>query len=362
MAADRTPAQLDAEAALAGTASRRRSLFPAVDRRTFSLGTLMALTAACNTGTSQGRTPQVTDSFWTQWRDRYLAPEGRVVDTGNGRISHSEGQSYGLILALRAGDREAFERIAKWTQETLGRQDMALHSWRYDPRQSVPVSDPNNATDGDLVIAWALALGGERWSQPAWLERAAQIRAAIRAHCVVQRFGRSLLLPGIVGFDQPGQVTLNPSYFVWPALDHFAKMDGASAWGAVIRDAEAVTRLSRFGTHGLPCDWVVVTGKDDVAPAPDKPPRFSYDAIRIPLYAVIGGRAALVQPVAQWWRSCLAQQRPIPAFIDVVTGEEANYALSSGGAAIASRLVGGPAPAVLDTDYFSASLQMLARL
>ncbi len=103
------------------------SLFrPKVDRRTFSLGALMALTAACNTAPSQGRAQQVNDPFWTLWRDRFVAPEGRVVDTGNGRISHSEGQSYGMILALRAGDREAFERIAKWTQDTLGREDMAL--------------------------------------------------------------------------------------------------------------------------------------------------------------------------------------------------------------------------------------------
>jgi endoglucanase len=340
----------------------KRKLLPAVDRRTFSLGMLMALTAACNTGTSQGRTPQAVDPFWTQWRDRFVAPEGRVVDTGNGGISHSEGQSYGMILALRAGDRDAFERIAKWTQDTLGRQDMALHSWRYDAREAVPVSDPNNATDGDLVIAWALALAGQRWSQSAWLDRAAQIRAAIHSHCVVSRFGRQLLLPGIVGFDDPGQVTLNPSYFVWPALDHFAKLDGAGTWGGVIRDCEAITQLSRFGTHHLPADWVVVTGKNDVAPAPAKPPRFSYDAIRIPLYAVVGGRAGLVQPVSDWWKSCIAQHRPVPAWIDVVTGEEANYPLSSGGAAIAARLVGGAAPAVLDTDYFSASLQMLARL
>lgn len=339
-----------------------KGVLPKVDRRTFSLGALMAFTAACNTGGSQGRAQQVTDPFWTQWRDRYVAPEGRVVDTGNGRISHSEGQSYGMILALRAGDREAFERIAKWTQDTLGRPDMALHSWRFDPRQAVPVSDPNNATDGDIVIAWALALAGKRWKRPEWTERARQVRAAIREHCVVSRFGRSLLLPGIVGFAEGAQVTLNPSYFVWPALDQFAKADGNAIWGPVIRDCEQIVRLSAFGPHRLPCDWVAVTGRDDVAPAVGKPPRFGYDAIRVPLYAVAGGRAALVQPVAEWWRSCLAQHRPLPAWIDVVTGEEANYALSSGGAAISARLLGTPAPAVLDTDYFSASLQMLARL
>lgn len=343
-------------------AADRIGILSQVDRRKFSLGMLVAFTAACNPGGNQGRAQQVTDTFWVQWRDRFVAPEGRVIDTGNGRISHSEGQSYGLILAERAGDRDAFERIAKWTQDTLGRDDMALHAWRYDPRQPSPVSDPNNATDGDIVIAWALARAGKRWGQAAWLERAAQIRKAIRQHCVISRFGRTLLLPGITGFAEGPQVSLNPSYFVWPALDHFAKVDGAATWGPVIRDAEAVTRLSHFGAHNLPSDWVWMTGHDQVAPAADKPPRFGYDAIRMPLYAVIGGRTALVQPVADWWRSCLAQHRALPAWVDVITGEEANYALSSGGAAVAARLIRTAPPPVLDTDYFSASLQMLARL
>lgn len=338
-----------------------RDACPRVDRRTFSLGMMMALTAACNTGGNQGRA-QPADSFWALWRDRFVAPEGGVVDTGNGRISHSEGQSYGMMLALRAGDREAFERIARWTQETLGRQDVALHSWRYDPREAVPVSDPNNATDGDIVIAWALALAGERWGRADWLARAAAIRAAIRSRCVVSRHDRLLLLPGMEGFVEPGQVMVNPSYFVWGALDQFAAADGAATWSPVIRDCEEIVSLARFGAHHLPCDWVSVTGKGDVAPAPGKPPRFGYDAIRVPLYAVLGGRAGLVEPVAAWWRTCLAQHRPVPAWVDVVTGEEANYALSNGGAAIAARLIGGPAPATLDADYFSASLQMLARL
>lgn len=343
-------------------ASRTVKLFPNVDRRTFSLGMLLAFTAACNASGKDGRAQQVTDSFWKTWRDRFVAPDGRVIDTGNGNISHSEGQSYGMILALRAGDRDAFTRIAKWTEDTLGRHDMALHAWRYDARQDLAVSDPNNATDGDIVIAWALELAAARWSQKAWRKRAEAIRAAIYEHCVISQFDRHLLLPGMVGFVDARQVTLNPSYFIWPALDHFVKMDGVSVWQPVIADCEDITRLSRFGAHQLPCDWVGISGHNAVAPAPAKPPRFGYDAIRIPLYAAVGGRADLVKPVAEWWQSQAGQQRPIPAWIDVVTGEQAPYGLSNGGAAIVSRLLGSPAPGILESDYFAASLQMLARL
>lgn len=333
-----------------------------LDRRTFSLGALMAITAACGTGSKQGRAQSAASNFWTLWRDRFVSAEGRVVDNGNGGVSHSEGQSYGLILAYQANDRDTFERIARWTRDNLSRPDMALHAWRYDPRQPVPVSDPNNATDGDLVIAWALALAGKRWSVQEWLDRSAQIRKAIKAHCVISRYGHSLLLPGIVSFVEAKQVTLNLSYFAWPALDYFARIDGKGEWGAVISSAEQITKLAQFGPHRLPADWVVITGPKDVAPAPDKQPRFGFDAIRVPLYAIAGGRTALVEPIAQWWSGCIAQPRPIPAWVDVVTGEEANFALSSGGQSVVARLLKMPVPAVLDTDYYSASLQMLSTL
>jgi endoglucanase len=178
---------------------------------------------------------------------------------------------------------------------------------------------------------------------------------------VVDRFGRPLLMPGRVGFANDARgVMVNPSYYVWPALDAFARLDGAATWGGVIASGEALLRQARFGPLNLPCDWVSVTGPRAVAPAPDKPPRFGYDAIRVPLYALLGRRTALTGDVATWWRSVMAQHRAIPAWIDVVTGEEAPYAVSSGGAAIASRLTGTPAPAQLDSDYFAASLQMLA--
>lgn len=331
-----------------------------LNRRKFSLGALLALTGACNPGSEIRAHP--VDGLWATYRDRFVDRSGRVIDTGNGMISHSEGQSYGMILALHANDREAFTRIAGWTRATLLRGDVALHSWRYDPRQANPVSDPNNATDGDIVIAWALAQAAQRWKHADWAEQAAAIRAAIRARCVVDRFGRKLLLPGMDGFVTAGQVVLNPSYFVWPALDQFAQLDGKAVWGPVIADCEALAGLSRFGQHRLPTDWIKVTGSAEVAPADDRPPRFGYDAIRVALYGAIGRRGTITAPIEAWWRSRLAAGRAIPAWVDVITGQEADYPVSDGGAAIVARLLGAPPPPRLTSDYFAASLQMLARL
>jgi endoglucanase len=330
-----------------------------LDRRHFTLASLLLVTGACSVGSSSSA--RTADTWWQRYRDAFLAPDGRVVDTGNGGISHSEGQGYGMALALAAGDRDAFVRMAEWTERTLARPDMALYSWRYDPRAASPIADPNNATDGDMLIAWALGRAGQQWGRRDYLDRAAAIRSAIRRECVVERFGRQLLLPGRAGFAEAGRVVLNPSYFIWWALDGFAKLDGASAWRGLIADCEDIVRLAKFGPHRLPTDWVEMRGPRLLTPAADRPPRFGFDAIRVALYASMGGRQSLATDIAKFWRSCHDRQRAVPAWIDVMTGEEAPYPLSNGGAAIAAPYLHVPAPAALSGDYFAASLQMLAR-
>jgi endoglucanase len=94
------------------------------------------------------------DGMWTAFRQIYLSGDGRIVDNGNGGISHSEGQGYGMVLATLVGDRPR-SRPCGWTERTLLRGDVALFAWRYDPRAPNPVADTNNASDGDMLIAWA---------------------------------------------------------------------------------------------------------------------------------------------------------------------------------------------------------------
>ncbi|WBQ18409.1 glycosyl hydrolase family 8 [Sphingobium yanoikuyae] len=330
-----------------------------VDRRALLVGMGLVFTAACAKA-RQPRGSSVTNGDWARFKAAFLDPSGRIVDNGNGGVSHSEGQGYGLGLALWNDDREAFDAILRWTDSNLVRPDMALYAWRYDPRQPNPVADTNNATDGDLFIAWALAEAAKSWGEGRYASRSAEIRAAIRQHLVLERHGRKLLLPGLQGFVTPEAVTLNPSYFVWPALDAFRRLDGEAAWGRIISDSEALMAAAQFGPLKLPTDWVDVTGHDMVLPAVGKPARFGFDAIRVPLYAQAGRRAALLKPIRDYWQGYVTRQQPIPAWVDVQSGEVAPYALSAGGMAIAGKIMGLPQPAGLSTDYYAASLQMLA--
>ena len=44
---------------------------------------------------------------WEAYKKRFVSPDGRVVDFLQGQISHSEGQGYGLLLAVLQDDPRA---------------------------------------------------------------------------------------------------------------------------------------------------------------------------------------------------------------------------------------------------------------
>ena len=81
-----------------------------VSRRNLLLGTGFVLAAACG---QAGRTNTVTrkDVNWNGFKRMFLDPSGRIIDKGNGGISHTEGQGLGLTMALHSNDRAAFDAI-----------------------------------------------------------------------------------------------------------------------------------------------------------------------------------------------------------------------------------------------------------
>ncbi len=108
--------------------------------------------------------PDATE--WQAYTRRYVSAEGRVIDTANRGISHSEGQGYTMFFAVYFDDRARFDLLWQWTRRNLSRPRDSLTAWRYDPNSSLAVSDTNNASDGDIYIAWALARAADRWNVP----------------------------------------------------------------------------------------------------------------------------------------------------------------------------------------------------
>jgi len=90
---------------------------------------------------------------WETYKSRFLMPDGRIIDTANNNISHSEGQGFSMLIAVSNNDQQTFDKLWQWTQKTLKNKDNGLFYWRYNPAEANPVSDKNNASDGDTLIA-----------------------------------------------------------------------------------------------------------------------------------------------------------------------------------------------------------------
>ncbi|MDO9708078.1 glycosyl hydrolase family 8 [Paracraurococcus lichenis] len=304
---------------------------------------------------------------WAAFQSRFVAPEGRVIDTGNGGVSHTEGQGWGMLFALRAQDRQGFERLLAWTRRTLARPGDSLHAWRYRPDGGLRVDDLNNATDGDLCIAWALLEAGARWRAPEHHALGSAIGRDVLRLLVRQAGSISLLLPGALGFERADRFVINPSYYVFPAFRWLARAVPDPAWARLAADGLLLLRQARFGRWELPPDWLEVDRRSGIpAIAQAWPPRFSYDAVRVPLW--LGWAGLRDEPTFRNANRFWSGRAALPAWVDLTSDVSSPYSASAGVAALAQLVAGGsgtpalpsPRSLLLAQKYYDAALTMLA--
>ena len=314
--------------------------------------------------------PALDLADWLVYRARFVAPDGRVLDNSQGGISHSEGQGYGMLFAAYYGDRPTFDRIWNWTAQTLERPYDHLSAWRYEPLARKHVGDINNATDGDLYIAWALAVAAGTWPQSSYRVDSIVIARDILHYCTLDFNGLTVLLPGVSGFRHTDEIVLNLSYYVFPAIDKLSEIAPDPKWDKIERDGLSVLREAKFGSLSLPPDWLSITRGGVYRPAGDWPARFSFAAARIPLnlsWAHLH-EPALNAALSLW--NTPRGFRSAPAWVDLDRDDTANYSIGPGVEAI--RLVGvaqvnkGRVEAFPSiqavSDYYQASLLLLAKI
>jgi endoglucanase len=310
------------------------------------------------------------DSDWLSFKSRFVAADGRVVDTGNNGISHSEGQSYGMLFSVAFNDQPSFDLISGWTARNLTRPTDSLHVWRYLPDQRDHTPDRNNATDGDLVIAMALSRAARLWGRQDNAQTALLIARDIRNLLIANAGSRVVLLPGINGFAKKTAVIANLSYYNFVALRELAAIDVSPLWQVVELDGLALMQAARFGRWQLPPDWLSVPlDGGNVSVASGWAPLCSYDAIRVPLNLTWAQvmPPAIGQSFASFWTTAAAYQ---PAWANLSTNAVSPYAAAGGLVAVKAVTManepqtGMPAlPTVADcADYYSASLTLLSRI
>ena len=234
--------------------------------------------------------PLIAAEAWQAYKAKFLDPRGRIIDDANDNISHSEGQGYGLLLAVLAGNPADFELIWSFTRTELLLRSDGLAAWKWNPASKPHVTDINNATDGDILIAYALGLAGKQWNRPDYIKNGAAISRAILERTVIQISGRTLLLPAATGFsakDRADGPVINPSYWIFEAFPVLDQLAPSPVWSRLRADGIAILGELRFGPKQLPADWVSL--KSPPVPASGFPAEFGYNALRIPLYLVRAG-------------------------------------------------------------------------
>ncbi|MBX9761123.1 MAG: cellulase, partial [Beijerinckiaceae bacterium] len=195
---------------------------------------------------------------WQAYKQRFISNTGRVIDTANGQISHSEGQGYGMLLAVAANDRAMFDRLWSWTRANLMVRDDQLIAWRWTPGQRPPITDMNNATDGDILVAWALAEAAELWADVSYRAAGRRIAVEIARKTVMFKTGKgALLLPGVQGFsasERPDGPVINLSYYVFPAFARLSSVAPEVDWNGLIQSGLDYVKDMRFGEAKLPSD------------------------------------------------------------------------------------------------------------
>ncbi len=234
---------------------------------------------------------------------------------------------------------------------------------RPSARGELEITDINNASDGDLLIADALACAGTRWDMPAYTATARQIAKALAKVALLQRAGETWLMPAATGFSEKERAdgpVINPSYWVFEAFPVLARLTGDQRW--MQAQASGLKLLDGLARRGMAApDWLSI--RADPRPADGFAPQLGYNAIRVPLYLLRAGLVdkARLEPFRQAWAAGMA-------VVDLRSGKpveplpDAGYRILQ--AAMACALDGTPVPAELrtfqPTAYYPSTLQLLS--
>jgi endoglucanase len=317
----------------------------------------------------QAQTSPIPTAAWNAYMQHFVDDSGRVVDTANGGISHSEGQGYGLLLAYLAGDRSSFERIWSFTRTELLIRDDGLAAWRWDPNSTPRVTDVNAASDGDLLIAYALARAGRTWGNQSYIDSAQKMARAVGKKLVVRSGSRLVLLPGATGFaagDRPDGPVLNLSYWIFETFPVMKQLAPETDWDGVAAGGIELLRIAQLGPARLPPDWISAPSNAPVTVAEGFPPVFGYNSLRISLYLL---RAGIVDAELQetFRRNWLIENGGTPAIVEIPTGRVLTRLTEPGyrmlGAVLACALDATPIPDDLrrfePTLYYPSTLYLL---
>ncbi|MEI7542716.1 MAG: glycosyl hydrolase family 8, partial [bacterium] len=217
---------------------------------------------------------------WTTWKAKFTAVSGsngtRVVgpeSPHNGRTV-SEGQGYGLLMAVYMDDKTLFDQLWKYKLYICGLAGgKALMPWKTSNDGTALAGDNNSATDGDTDMAWALIQASRRWGGTPTGQASTYAQYA------------TAMLNNIYSMDRKADNSMGPgdnwdgneypSYFSEGFYREFDTFEGGTRWAAVITVCNNHLAADRNTANGLTSETCDHSGaRTDNT--------YSYNACRVP--------------------------------------------------------------------------------
>ena len=195
-------------------------------------------------------------AFLTDW-----VSGGRVIRRDQGSDTVSEGQAYGMLIALSQKDEKTFDSLWNWTKKHLQRRD-GLLAWRW---QNGTVVDETPASDADLDTARALVIAGKNFDRPDLTKAGVRIATAIANILTVETSLGRILIPGPWAATNPH--SYNPSYASPVSFQVLGDATGDGRWAQLAAGSRNVT-TKLLNLAALPSDWAQVNDDGMVAVTP----------------------------------------------------------------------------------------------
>ncbi|MDB5106195.1 MAG: glycoside hydrolase family 8 [Fibrobacteres bacterium] len=205
---------------------------------------------------------------WGYYKATFIMSNGLVCHRRkqNGQViganeAVSEGQGYGMLLAVILNDQATFNRIFEAANQYMWRDDRKSYFiWNW------PSGGQGSATDADIDVGMALVFADELQKKKLWQpyskggvdyhSRAMDIIRSIRKNMTSQDY----LLPGD-NWGGDGLNNLNPSYFATANMKVFDAYQTEVDFRPVIATSYAVLRkCSAQYQKGQAPDWITKDG------------------------------------------------------------------------------------------------------
>ncbi len=175
----------------------------------------------------------------------------------------SEGQAYGMIVALYSGDQANFNRIWDAAERAMWNNSSKLYDWRVGANGKI--IGTGMATDADQDIALVLLFADSLASKGVWKHHKGPKGASYRQRAmeIIHSIWNSAVVEGkylAPGAGWGGSDFVNPGYFSPANLKIFAQVDPHHNWNSVINQCYQTLFASPGASKGLLPDWMTPHG------------------------------------------------------------------------------------------------------